>query len=108
MKSYCQRLVITMPKPEIEKHKECRRLKFQGSKTYKEISETLNIPISKVGFYINNSPDRVWTIDDWVVDYYKKDSSVYPKVDIVVDPSQTIVDKFKRSEKEAYRVEKIE
>lgn len=39
--------------------------------------------------------DKSWKLSDWFVDFFIKDSSIYDKVDFVIDPDQRVVDRFK-------------
>lgn len=106
MMFFCQNTEVPTDKEEKEKAKKCWKLRKDG-KTYKSISEETEVPLERVGFYVNRDPDKSWVLDDWVVDYFVKDSSVYAKVDMVIDPEQRFVDKFKRANIEGNVIQRI-
>ena len=95
MKEYCSKKVIPISKEEFETHLKIRGMRVQ-KKSFKEISEATKVPVWKISFYLKNDPDKPWTLDDWIVDYYKKDSSVYSKVDFLIDPNPKLVQRFER------------
>jgi len=107
IKAYAKQLEIPIPKKDLEEHKICWELKNKERLAYQEISDKLKIPLKKISYYIRNNPDRKWTLDDWIIDYYQKDSSVYPRVDILVDNDPKIVNRFKRAGREANLVERV-
>ena len=95
MRQHCISTLVDIPEEEIERHKKAYGMRYAGA-TYQDISETTDIPIRQLGWYLSNSPDRQWVLDDWIADYYVKDSAVYQKVDAIVDCEDRIVEKFKR------------
>lgn len=96
MRRYCVINGINRNKNELNEHKKVLELR-EKRKTYKEIAEELNLKEDKVSYYINTQMFDKWVIDDWIVDYYKKDSSVYSKVDFVVDSDPKLVERFEKS-----------
>lgn len=107
MELQAKKIQIPIPEEDLKEHKECWELKNKERLTYQEIADKLGMPLKKISYYSRNDPDRDWTLDDWVVDYYKKDSSVYPRVDILVDNDEKMVNRFKRAGREANLVEKV-
>lgn len=107
MKNYCSKIVVPTPKDEFELHKQVFLLKNKERKTYEQISQHLKIPINKVSYFSKNDPLKQWTLNDWILGYYTKDSSTYQKADIIVDTDQKIVDRFIRAGKTANLVKKI-
>lgn len=107
MERHAKKLKIPIPKEDLKEHKECWELKNKERLTYQEIADKLKIPLKKVSYYTRNDPDRDWNLDDWIVDYYQKDSSVYPRVDILVDNDERLVNRFKRAGREANLVERV-
>lgn len=95
MRMHCLQTKIKVPKDEQEKHEKVYEMRRELA-TYQEISEATGIPVQHLGWYIATKPDRQWTLDDWVADYYVQDSSVYQKVDAIIDCEERIVEKFKR------------
>lgn len=95
MRQHCLSTKVEIPEHEKEVHKKAYEMRYEGA-SYQDISEATSIPIRQLGWYLSNSPDRQWVLDDWIADYYLKDSSVYQKVDAVVDCEERIVTKFKR------------
>lgn len=95
MRVFCLETQIHIPEKEKNIHETAYRMRYEGS-TYQEISEATGVPIKQLGWYISNSPNRNWSLDDWVADYYIKDSAVYGKVDAIIDCSERVVEKFKR------------
>ena len=91
---------------EKDLRKKIKELRLQ-KKPYKEISEETNTPLWKIGFYLSMKEDKVWTLDDWIKDYYKKDSSVYPKADFVIDPDEKFVNRFQTSGRDGNCIEKL-
>jgi transposase-like protein len=85
----------TIPYPEEEKilHKKCIELREQG-KEYKAIADELKTSVKMVGYFIQTPIDKVWTLSDWIIDYFIKDPSIYQKVDCVVDQDEKFVKKF--------------
>lgn len=105
MRTYCLNIKFDNP-AERELHKTIIELRKE-KKTYKEISEKTNTPLWKLGFYLSTNINKIWTLDDWIKDYYKKDSSVYQKADFVIDPDQRFVDKFQIAGLNGNCIEKI-
>lgn len=107
MEAYARKLEIPIPKKDLEEHKVCWELKNKERLAYQEIADKMGITLKKVSYYVRNNPDRKWTLDDWIMDYYQKDSSVYPRVDILVDNDPKVVERFKRAGRDANLVEKV-
>lgn len=95
MRKHCLTSLVFLPKDELEIHKKAYNMRTDGS-SYQEIAEETKIPLKQLGWYIRTNPDKQWTIDDWIADYYKKDSSVYSKVDAIIDNDEKIVERFKK------------
>lgn len=93
MRKYCLSKTFEN-KEEKEKHKQILELRSHN-KPYKEISDIVNIPIDKIGFYISTDINKIWSLDDWIKDYLVKDSSIYQKVDFIIDPDLKLVERFK-------------
>lgn len=106
MKLYCNSIEVPIPITEVNTHKEVRKLKAQG-KTYKEIVEKTGVPIKEMAYFLKYNPSQKYFLSDWIIDYYKKDSSIYGKVDIIIDNDHKIIDRFLRANKEAYLIEKV-
>jgi hypothetical protein len=94
MRMHCLRTVVELPEEERKLHEECFRLRNVECLSYDEISEKTGVNKKHLAFFSAVKPTKQWTLDDWIVDYYKKDSSVYPKVDFIIDPNQKVVDRF--------------
>lgn len=95
MRAHCKNTKIDIPKEEKQKHKIAYDMRYEGA-TYQEISEATNIPEKQLGWYIATNPARTWTLDDWIAEYYIKDSSVYQKVDAIIDTNEKMVERFRR------------
>ncbi len=95
MRLYCINTPITISEDEKKKHTKAYNMRYEGA-TYQEISEATDMKIDQLGWYVSNNPNKQWTLDDWIADYYVKDSSVFKKADAVVDCSQRIIDRFSR------------
>lgn len=95
MRSFCLATKITVSEEEIQKHKRAYEMRYEGM-SYQDISEETKIPIKQLGWYISTNPNRQWALDDWIADYYVKDSAVYGKVDAIIDSEERVVEKFKR------------
>ena len=106
MKQFCKSTIIPVPQDEHILHKKIRQLKAKG-KTYKEISEETGISVKSMSYYLKFTPDDKNLLSGWIIDYYKKDSAIYAKVDILVDNDSKIVNRFIRAGKEAHLVERI-
>ena len=96
MKRYCDDIIIETPKDELELHRKIYSMR-QEKKTYQDITTETGVPMKQLSYYIQRNPDLKWRLSDWIKDYYRKDSSVYSKVDFVIDPDQRVVDRFKRA-----------
>jgi len=107
MRAWCLAQVVTLPEEERIKHEECYNLRHKECLSYQEINEKTGVSTRTIGFYVSVRPDKKWTLDDWIVDYYKKDSSIYPKVDFIIDPDEKIVDRFKRISINGTVIEKL-
>lgn len=92
MRLFCLNIKFNL-KDEVEKHKKVLELRKQ-KKTYEEISKESGVPVKQLWYFISNPIKETWTLDDWIKGYYKKDSTVYQKPDIVIDPDETFVKKF--------------
>lgn len=101
MQQLCRSTRIPKNEKEVELHKECIRLNNLGM-IYRDIAKKLEVPVKRVSYFLRRDPERIWTLDDWIVEYLQKDSSVYQKVDIVVDPEQRVVDRFTKAGVEAH------
>lgn len=104
MRTYCLGIKFNDPK-EQELHKTVRKMRAE-KKTYKDITDTTGVPLWKIGFFLSTK-EKTWTLDDWIKDYYKKDSSIYPKADFVIDPDQKFVDRFHFGGVDGNCIEKI-
>ena len=96
MKAKCLRTVMPLPEEERKLHEECFRLRNLECISYDEISKKTGVSPRRIGFFSKVSPKKTWTLDDWIVDYFKKDSSIYPKVDFIIDPNPKVVERFKQ------------
>jgi hypothetical protein len=94
MRLHCLKTEMNLDDKEIEIHKECYKLRNVDLLSYQEISDKLGISPKRIGFFSKVSPNKKWTLDDWVIDYFNKDSSVYSKVDFVIDSDPKIVERF--------------
>lgn len=95
MRNYCINTPVDIPQEELERHNKAYEMRYEGC-SYQEISEATGIPEKQLGWYIATKPGRVWVLDDWIADYYLKDSSVYQKVDAIVDINDRMVERFRR------------
>ena len=107
MEKYCTNVVIIPAEYNKDIHVQARELRRKHKKTYQEIATHLKIPVKMVGFYVKNDPDKPWRLSDWIVGYHAKDSSIYEKVDYLVDCDQRLVDRFKRAGRKATFIEKV-
>lgn len=105
MKKYCLSTVVDFEEREL--HAKITKLRAQ-KKTYKDISDTTGVPISKLGFYLTTNPNKVWSLDDWIKEYHKKDSMMFPKVDFVIDPNERFVHRFQLRGVDGNVVERID
>jgi hypothetical protein len=92
MKDYCKNIIFDLT-DEKEKHLKIIKMRAE-KKSYKEISDATGVPIKRLGFFLSTSPNKQWTLDDWIKDYYIKDSMIYSKVDFVIDPDPKFVNRF--------------
>jgi hypothetical protein len=95
MRAHCAQTGVKLPQEELDKHSKVYEMRRELA-TYQEISEVTGIPVRQLGWYIATTPNRQWTLDDWIADYYIKDSAVYQKVDAIIDCEDKVVEKFKR------------
>lgn len=107
MQAHCKALKIGMSKEEKELHEKCWKLRKEELKTFKEIAEQTETSMERVSFYVKVDPAWDWTLDDWIAGYYHKDSSVYPKVDVVIDNNKDTVNRFIRAGRTANFIEKV-
>jgi hypothetical protein len=105
MRTYCLGVKFNDPK-ERELHKTILKMRAE-KKPYKEITEVTGAPLWKISFYLTTKEGKIWTLDDWIKDYHKKDSSIYPKVDFVIDPDAKFVDRFHFAGVDGNCIEKI-
>jgi hypothetical protein len=91
---------------ESELHKTVCKMKLD-KKSYKEITESTGVPMWKIGFYLTTDPNKIWTLNDWIKDYYKKDSAIYSKVDFIIDSDKKLIDRFKSAGIDGNLIEKI-
>lgn len=106
IREYCQNIKIKRSSKEINDHSRSIELRKQN-KSYSSIAEELNIDVNKVSYYLNTTLFEAWKLDDWITNYYTKDSAVYSKVDIVVDNDQKVVNRFKRTGHKATLINKL-
>lgn len=106
MHKYCASIIVKIDENELNLHKKVRKLKALG-KTYKDIIEETGADKTKIHYYIKVDPNIPLTLDNWIVDYYQKDSSIYDKVDIVIDPDKSFVNRFINRGKEGNVIEYI-
>lgn len=92
---WCSLQVIPRSQEEKDKHIKIRELRDSGS-SYEEIATELNIKHKDIGWYLSRDPKKEWTLMDYILDFYKKDSSVYPKVDAIIDPDKNVVERFSK------------
>ena len=95
MRIACNDAIVPIPEEERARHKKATDMRYDGA-SYQEISEATGIETQALGWYISTDPNRQWTLDDWIADYYYKDSSVFQKVDAIIDCDERIVERFKR------------
>ena len=107
MKRYCISQAIDSSEEEIKLHAQAFVLRHQHKKTYKEIADILKVPIERIGYYTKVDPLRKWTLNDWIVSYQIKDSTIYGKVDFLVDNDEKLVDRFKRAGRSANYIKKV-
>lgn len=107
MRKYCLKTKVDTSEQEKELHKECFQLRNVECLSYNEINEKTGVPIKQIGFYAAVTPDKKWTLDDWIVDYHNKDSSMYQKVDFIVDSNERLVERFRRTGIEGNVIDKI-
>lgn len=108
MEKYCKSVKVPVPKEEKELHEKIWKLRHVDRKTFSEISSILKVPISKISYFSRTSPKEGWTLADWIVSYERKDSSIYPKVDFVVDTDPKLVERFRRAGRIANLLTKVE
>jgi hypothetical protein len=107
MEKYCLTKEIFPEEYDKNIHRKAWDMRRKESKTYQDIADTLKTTVKLVSFYIKTDPDLNWRLADWIVGYHKKDSSVYDKIDYLVDNDLKLVQKFKRFKRSANYVEKI-
>ena len=93
--TFCSLKVIPRSAEEKDRHKKIKELRDSGY-SYDEISKELKIHTREIGFFLKRDFRKEWTLTDYILDYYKKDSSIYPKVDIIIDPDPVLVERFKK------------
>lgn len=96
MRKYCLKTKVPIPKEEIDLHKECFRLRNIECLSYDEIREKTGVSYRRIGFFAGTDPNKQWNLDDWIADYFKKDTSMYSKVDFIIDPSEKMVKRFEK------------
>ena len=92
---FCSQKVIPRSAEDKEKHKKIKELRDSGA-SYDEISRELNVNAREIGFFLKRDVRKEWTLKDYILDYYKKDSAIYPKVDVIIDPDPSLVERFKK------------
>jgi len=107
MKKYCNNLKISPLNYNKKIHEQARFLRKKDKKTYQEIASTLKISTNMVGFYVKNDPNESWVLSDWIIGYHIKDSTIYDKIDYLVDCDKRLVDKFLRAGRKATFIEKV-
>lgn len=107
MEKYCSSIIIPTPEDEKLIHWKVYILRYKHKKTYKEISDLLNIPISKVSYYAQANPNREWKLNDWIAGYHVKDNTLYDKVDYLVDCDESIVNRFKKAGRPATLIKEV-
>ncbi len=105
MKSFCNNIKYDLA-DEKELHKKVISLREQ-KKSFKEISDATGIPIVRLGYFISTDINKIWTLDDWIKDYYPKDSSIYPKVDFLIDNDKKFLLKFSNKGIKGTFIEKL-
>jgi len=105
MRFFCINVKFNL-KEEKELHQKIINLRKE-KKSYKEITDETQVPMWKLSFFLTTSPDKVWTLDDWIMDYHKKDSVMYAKADVVIDPDPRFVERFQFKGIEGNCIEKI-
>jgi hypothetical protein len=107
MKHFCTSIILPTSKEEDHLHKTIFVLRHKEKKTYKEIADRLGIPVERVGYFTKADPLRKWKLDDWIISYQVKESTVYDKVDYLVDNDEKFVERFKRAGRQATFIRKI-
>lgn len=96
MMIYCLSKTVPIDKAEKELHKKCYELRNIECLSYKEIEEKTGVKSRRIGFYSKVDPEKEWKLSDWILDYYKKDSSVYQKVDFIIDRDPKLIERFRK------------
>lgn len=96
MRMFCLKKQVPIPKEEVEAHKECFRLRNKECLSYDEIEQKTGVDRRRIGFYAATNPDKQWTLDDWIANYFKKDTSIYSKVDFIIDSNEKLVKRFEK------------
>lgn len=104
MRTFC--INIKYDLNETETHLKIIELRKQ-KKSFKEISETTGVLLEQISFYLTTDPNKQWTLDDWIKGYFIKDSSIYQKVDFVIDPDPKFVNRFKSKKIDGHILEKL-
>lgn len=107
MKEYCKTLKIAPEDYDATIHAKVFVLRHKDKRSYQSIADELGIKLDLVSFYVNSDPTKPWVLDDWIVDYHFKDSSIYEKIDILIDNDQNLVQRFKRANRSANYVENV-
>lgn len=107
MAKYCYSVKINPPAKEKELHEKIWHLRHKERKTFADIATLLDIPTKRISYFVKVPPTRGWRLSDWIVSYEKKDSSIYPKVDFLVDNDEKLVARFKRVGRKANLISKV-
>lgn len=92
---YCTTKIIPRPPEEKEKHRRIKEMRDSGA-SYEEISNELAVNAKEIGFFLKRPLNKEWSLADYFLDFYKKDSSIYPKVDVIIDPDPNLIERFKK------------
>ena len=107
MKEYCKHIRTPVDKKTKKLHQKSFLMRHQDKKTLADIAKKLDLTLSQVSYFIHNNPLHEWVLDDWIESYLYKDSSLYSKVDYLVDCNKKLVDKFKKAGREATLIERL-
>jgi hypothetical protein len=107
MAKYCKGFTITPEDYNAEQHQIAWNLRNKEKLSYQDISKKLDINLGLVGFYVRTKPGISWKISDWIEGYHPKDSSVYEKIDYLVDNDKKLVEKFIKAGRKANYIERL-
>lgn len=106
MQLKCELIQVPVTDEEFKLHDTVYRMKL-GGYTYTEIAEKVGKESSTLGYYGRIPPSKSLSLHNWIKGYHNKDSSMYPKVDILIDPDEKTVARFERNGYEAHHVEAV-